>query len=292
VDDVERRDDVVALGQPLGGVAQLEADAVVDPGRDGGGPGALELPVERVVPGEARRRERGGELDQGAPRAAADVGDVAARGEALGQPVDGRATRTPPCTPSCSAGTSPSGASAPATSGTRSLRRPMRRLLVIALLAALAALAPGVVRDELDGLDGRTADARVGRVVRVVDGDTLHVRLASGRERVRLIGIDTPEATSEVECGGRAATAAARRLVGGRRVRLRTDVEERDRYGRLLAYVERAADGLDVNAELLRRGHAEPLTVAPNVRHAARFARLARRARAARRGLWRACAGH
>jgi len=165
----------------------------------------------------------------------------------------------------------------------------MRRLLVIALLAALAALAPGVVRD---GLDGRGADARAGRVVRVVDGDTLHVRLASRRERVRLIGIDTPEATSEVECGGRAATAATRRLVAGRRVRLRTDLEERDRYGRLLAYVERAADGLDVNAELVRRGHAEPLAVAPNVRHAARFARLARRARAAGRGLWRACAGH
>jgi micrococcal nuclease len=74
-------------------------------------------------------------------------------------------------------------------------------------------------------------------------------------------------------------------------VRLRTDVELRDRYGRLLAYVERLPDGLFVNAELVRRGYATPLAIAPDTRHAARFAALARQARRAGRGLWRSCAG-
>jgi micrococcal nuclease len=109
---------------------------------------------------------------------------------------------------------------------------------------------------------------------------------------VRYIGVDTPEATHEVECWGRRATAANARLVDGRRVRLRRDVERRDRYGRLLAYVERVADGLDVNAELVRRGHARALAVAPNTRRARRYARLADRARARGRGLWGVCPGH
>lgn len=164
----------------------------------------------------------------------------------------------------------------------------MRRLLALLLLLAAALLGADVVREAI----APPRAPREGRVVRVVDGDTVHVLLAGRRERVRYLGIDTPEATSEVECHGRAASAANARLVAGRRVRLRTDVEERDRYGRLLAYVERVADGLDVNAELVRRGHAEPLAVEPNVRHAQRFARLAERARARSRGLWRTCAGN
>jgi micrococcal nuclease len=72
-------------------------------------------------------------------------------------------------------------------------------------------------------------------------------------------------------------------------VRLRYDAERRDRYGRTLAYVYRAGDGLFVNAELVRRGYATVLTIAPNVAHAALFRRLAARARRAGRGLWRAC---
>jgi micrococcal nuclease len=92
-----------------------------------------------------------------------------------------------------------------------------------------------------------------------------------------------------VQCYGRAASAHNARLVAGARVRLVRDAEERDRYGRLLAYVYRVRDGLFVNAELLRGGDAQPLTIAPNVRFAARFAALARAARAKGRGLWGAC---
>jgi micrococcal nuclease len=72
-------------------------------------------------------------------------------------------------------------------------------------------------------------------------------------------------------------------------VRLVFDVEHRDRYGRLLAYVHRVGDGLFVNASLVREGYAGALTIPPNVRYADRFRRLQREARDARRGLWNAC---
>jgi micrococcal nuclease len=125
-----------------------------------------------------------------------------------------------------------------------------------------------------------------------VDGDTIHVRLGGADEAVRYIGIDTPESVrpdTPVQCFAHAASAANRRLVAGARVRLAYDAERRDRYGRLLAYVFRARDGTFVNAELVRRGYARTLTIAPNVRWARRFARLASAARARGRGLWRAC---
>jgi micrococcal nuclease len=132
----------------------------------------------------------------------------------------------------------------------------------------------------------------LARVVRVVDGDTIVARVGGRAERVRYIGMDTPEDVkpgTPVQCYSRAAAAENRRLVAGRRVRLVPDAEARDRYGRLLAYVYRASDGLFVNAELVRRGYARPLTIPPNVAHAAQIARLARAARHAGRGLWSHC---
>jgi micrococcal nuclease len=74
-------------------------------------------------------------------------------------------------------------------------------------------------------------------------------------------------------------------------VRLVRDVEARDRYGRLLAYVYRRRDGLFVNAELVRRGYATVATFPPNVAHEDEFRRLARRARLSGRGLWSECVG-
>jgi micrococcal nuclease len=93
-----------------------------------------------------------------------------------------------------------------------------------------------------------------------------------------------------VACFGRQASAANHRLVDGRDVRLVADREARDRYGRTLAYVYRVTDGRFVNAELVRGGYARPLSIAPNVRFAARFDDLARAARQSGRGLWSACA--
>jgi len=67
------------------------------------------------------------------------------------------------------------------------------------------------------------------------------------------------------------------------------DAEARDRYGRMLAYVYRKRDGLFVNAELVRRGYAKPMTIPPNVAHALELRRLAKTARREGRGLWSRC---
>jgi micrococcal nuclease len=130
--------------------------------------------------------------------------------------------------------------------------------------------------------------------VRVVDGDTIRVALPGGEEPVRYIGVDTPESVkpgTPVQCFAKRASAFNARLVEGERVRLVRDVEERDRYGRRLAYVYRDGDGLFVNAELVKRGYATVLTIPPNVAHAGEFKLLAARARLSGRGLWSRCAG-
>jgi micrococcal nuclease len=138
---------------------------------------------------------------------------------------------------------------------------------------------------------GRAGEEQ-GTVTRVVDGDTIHVRVEGRDETIRYIGVDTPESVqpgTPVECFAKRASAFNARLVDGERVRLVLDAEHRDRYGRLLAYVYRARDGLFVNAALVRRGYAQPLTIPPNVAHAGEFRRLAATARRAGRGLWSAC---
>lgn len=107
------------------------------------------------------------------------------------------------------------------------------RLVVVLVLTALAV---GCGDALLQGVDG--GDPSSGRVVRVVDGDTIHVRLPDGtKEKVRYIGVDTPESVkpnTPVECFAKAASARNEELVAGERVELRTDAEERDRYGRYL----------------------------------------------------------
>ncbi len=128
----------------------------------------------------------------------------------------------------------------------------------------------------------------------VVDGDTLAVRLDGGRrERVRLLGIDTPESVkpdTPVECFAKEAAGRLRALLPARTpVRLVRDVEERDRYGRLLAYVYRQPDGLFVNLDLVRGGYAQVLTYPPNVTHADELRRATGEARTGARGLWGSC---
>jgi micrococcal nuclease len=103
---------------------------------------------------------------------------------------------------------------------------------------------------------------------------------------VRLIGIDTPEVFGEQECfGAEASTFVKRLLPEGTHVRYRLGAERRDRYGRALAYVW-LDDGRFLNALLVERGFAQPLTIPPNVDFADRFRDLARAAREGHRGLW------
>src|SRR4051794_23335878 len=112
-------------------------------------------------------------------------------------------------------------------------------------------------------------------VTRVVDGDTVAVRTGKTSDKVRLIGIDTPESVkpnTPVQCFALAASARTKALLpAGTPVRLVRDVEPRDRYGRLLAYVYRATDGLFVNLSLARDGFAVVDTLPPNVSHVEEF---------------------
>jgi micrococcal nuclease len=120
----------------------------------------------------------------------------------------------------------------------------------------------------------------------VADGDT--IILKNGR-RVRYIGIDTPEVAHEnrrAEPMGQAAKAFNSELVSGRRIRLEKDREEKDRYGRILAYVYRE-DGLFVNAKLLRNGFAHVLYRFPNSARAGELLDVQREAMKQGRGIWR-----
>jgi micrococcal nuclease len=159
---------------------------------------------------------------------------------------------------------------------------------LLIVLAALVLLRPW---ESLDGLwRDRPLAATTALVTRVVDGDTVEVRLDGAEEDVRYIGVDTPETVkpdTPVQCFGPQASTFNHRLAEGRRVRLVFGEERRDVYGRLLAYVY--LQGRFVNAELVRRGLARTLTIPPNDRFARRFKRLEIAAARAGRGLWGAC---
>ncbi len=167
-------------------------------------------------------------------------------------------------------------------------------LRTAAVLIGLAAVAAGF-GDQLgllDRLGGSPARRGLARVERVVDGDTIRVRIDGREETVRYIGVDTPETKkpgTPVQCFGKRASAENERLVEGERVRLVAGAEPRDRYGRLLAYVHRERGDVFVNERLLRGGFARTLTIAPNDRYEARFRLAEARARASRAGLWGQC---
>ena len=137
-----------------------------------------------------------------------------------------------------------------------------------ALLLALSAVpAAPVARAQADHLPGT--------VVSIADGDTIVVELADGaRERVRLIGLDAPETkhpSKPVQCFGPEATARTTELALGKAVGLELDVQQRDQFGRMLAYVWPEGSMLMLNEQLAAEGYALPLTVAPNVRYAEHF---------------------
>jgi micrococcal nuclease len=163
---------------------------------------------------------------------------------------------------------------------------PPRRFLLLGLLAAAACAGSSSDAEPVDAR--KTGDET--SVARHVDGDTFWV---GDRERVRLIGVDTPETnhpSRAVECFGEEASRFLGDLLPlGTDVRLVYDVEPEDRFGRTLAYVYRVEDGLFVNAELVRAGYAQVYTVPPYVAHVDELVALQREAREAGRGLWSAC---
>jgi micrococcal nuclease len=125
-------------------------------------------------------------------------------------------------------------------------------------------------------------------VSNVIDGDTIEVSPAiDGLKDVRLIGVDTPETVDPsegVEPYGPQASEFTTRELSLRRVRLEFDEERMDQYGRLLAYVY--LGGSMFNEELVEHGYAQAYPYPPNTAHAAQFAAVQRRARAAGLGIW------
>ncbi len=126
-------------------------------------------------------------------------------------------------------------------------------------------------------------------VTRVVDGDTLVVDIAGQEERVRLIGVDTPETVhpnKPVEFFGKEASAFTKRIAEGETVRLESDPQNsnRDRYNRLLRYVY-LPDGTCLNAEIIRQGYGFAYVKYPFARME-EYRLLERAAREKGRGLW------
>ncbi len=135
-------------------------------------------------------------------------------------------------------------------------------------------------------------------VTRVIDGDTIELNTT---ERVRLIGIDTPETrvnrklerdmkrtgkeSQMIIAMGKEATEFTKRLALGKTVTLEYDAEKRDRYGRLLAYVY-LPDGKMLNAEILKQGYGQLYTFPPNIKHVDMFIKMQLEARENERGLW------
>jgi micrococcal nuclease len=131
-------------------------------------------------------------------------------------------------------------------------------------------------------------DAVAVKVQRVVDGDTFVAVVKGRRERIRVIGVDTPESVDPNrpdEPYGKEASDFAKHYLDGETVRLAGDAEPRDRYGRMLAYVW-LRDGTFWNALLVAEGYAQQLTIPPNVTYASLFRRLVAEARSNDRGLW------
>jgi micrococcal nuclease len=182
------------------------------------------------------------------------------------------------------------------------LRQVRFRWFVLFVLVPLGACAPDVHLNVPAPATFGTEPPGYERahVSRVVDGDTIRVDIleivdgpgageavVGENYPVRLIGIDTPESVkpgSPVECFGRESSAALKALVEGSEVRLVKDVENTDRYDRLLRYVYIGAEM--ANARLVANGYAHAYTYPPNIRWSETLVQLEREAREANRGLW------
>jgi micrococcal nuclease len=122
-------------------------------------------------------------------------------------------------------------------------------------------------------------------VKEVVDGDTIDIAIGGKTERVRLIGINTPETKHPTK--GVEYTELL--LPEGTALRVERDVEARDKYGRLLLYVYIANSNVFVNLDLVMNGYARPMVFEPNTAHMADFAQAATQAELRNVGLWQAC---
>lgn len=151
-------------------------------------------------------------------------------------------------------------------------------------------------RERTANLESGEREPRLQATVdQVIDGDTIVVLFDGRSETVRLLGIDTPEKPGgprPAECfGGDASAFASEMLPRGTAVLLSRDLETRDQYGRLLAFVHRADDSLFINLAMIEQGYAAPLFFAPNRSMEPAFEAAGNMARRNWIGFWAACGG-
>jgi micrococcal nuclease len=173
---------------------------------------------------------------------------------------------------------------------------PARSAVITVLMTACAGTtggmaAPGSTPSDSTGTGGASGSSGVAVLVtKVTDGDTLHVEFQGRDERVRLIGVDTPEISAyggQAECFGAEAAAYSTGRLTGRSVGLVFDVNQRDRYGRLLAYVYLGTEF--INLTLVQLGYATADPVQPDLRMQDVFAAAEQVARRDGKGLWGVC---
>ena len=160
------------------------------------------------------------------------------------------------------------------------------------ILLALFLFGGYQLQDNLDFEKKKSAEQDEvvsAEVIRVIDGDTIEVTIDGKVEKVRYIGIDSPEPYSEEvpECFSKEASMANRNLVENKKVTLVPDLEDRDRYDRLLRYVY--VGDVFVNKELVKDGFAEAINIKPNSTHYNEFLSLEEQARTEGKGMWGVC---
>lgn len=172
--------------------------------------------------------------------------------------------------------------------GPRSVTEGRRGVRWVARAIGFALLGIAAVAGATVGLEAQGRQPLTGRVVRVMDGDTIAVRVDKRVFTVRYIGTNTRDARmpgDSVDAGPTEAAEFNRALVLGQTVRLEMDAQEKDAQGRLLAYVY--VGDLMVNAELVANGYAEVAIKPPNVMHEEMLQQLQRQARLLKVGRWR-----
>ena len=162
------------------------------------------------------------------------------------------------------------------------LKGALRNLVVVALSLLVSCSSGATTENEV-----------LITVLKVIDGDTVDIDIKGNTERVRLIGVNTPETkhpTKPIECFGPEASAYLTQLLPkGTHVRIERDIEARDRYGRMLLYLYRESDNLFINLDLVSHGYGTPMSIEPNTFHRNDFVHAAALAETTNEGLWKAC---
>jgi micrococcal nuclease len=165
----------------------------------------------------------------------------------------------------------------------RNVHKSALRILVAVALSLLVSCSSGAT----------TENEVLITVLKVIDGDTVDIDIKGNTERVRLIGVNTPETkhpTKPIECFGPEASAYLTQLLPkGTHVRMERDIEARDRYGRMLLYLYRESDNLFINLDLVSHGYGTPMSIEPNTFHRNDFVHAAALAETTNVGLWKAC---